>query len=157
MSTSKLTLEEQATNFATSTHIHEVRNNLNIIIKNLLDRGRDHDKSKLVDPEVEAFTRVTSRLSKLTYGSQEFNDCKKEIGDALIHHYSNNRHHPEHFKKGIDDMNIVDIVEMFCDWAASCKRHDDGNLHKSLEINADRFKMSPQLVKILENSVFLFE
>lgn len=152
----KLTPEEEATNFHTLTHIMKVRDNLDIIIKELLKRGQEHDQSKLVDPEVEAFTRVTHKLSGLTYGSPEFDACKKEIGPALTHHYANNRHHPEHFKNGIDDMNIIDITEMFCDWAASCKRHDDGNLNKSLEINGKRFSMVPQLVKILENSVFLF-
>ena len=152
-----LTLEEQATNFATLTHIMQVRNNLDTVVKLLLDRGKAHDASKLLDPEVEAFTRVTARLSALTYGSKEFNACKEEIAPALVHHYANNRHHPEHFKAGIDGMNLIDLIEMFCDWAASCKRHNDGNLNRSLEINTARFNMSPQLVKVLENSVHLFE
>jgi hypothetical protein len=36
--------------------------------------------------------------------------------------------------------------------------HNSGNIRKSIEINADRFKLSPQLVQILENTAdFLFE
>jgi hypothetical protein len=150
-------LEERATNFETMTHIHQVAANLNRIIKLLLDRGEEHDRTKLASPEVEAFTEVTHKLSASTYGSEEYNETKRMIAPALVHHYAKNRHHPEHYANGVDDMNIVDLVEMLCDWAASCKRHDDGNLRKSIEINGKRFNMSSQLVRILDNSIPLFE
>lgn len=152
-----LTLEQKATNYETSKHIHLVAKNLNTMVRELLTRGENHDLTKLDDPEVQLFTEYTPKLSGVTYGSPEFNQMKKEMGPALDHHYANNRHHPEHFKNGINDMTLVDIVEMFCDWAASCKRHNDGNLHKSIEINAGRFRMSDQLVKIFENTVELLE
>ena len=54
-------------------------------------------------------------------------------------------------------MNLVDIVEMFCDWKAATERHHDGNLHKSIEKNAVRFEMNAQLVKIFENTADLFD
>jgi hypothetical protein len=37
------------------------------------------------------------------------------MAPALKHHYENNRHHPEHFKNNIDDMNLIDLIEMLCD------------------------------------------
>ena len=52
----------------------------------------------------------------------------------------------------VNDMNLLDIVEMLCDWKAASERHNDGNIRKSIEINANRFGLSPQLVKILENT-----
>lgn len=30
-------------------------------------------------------------------------------------------------------MNLIDIVEMFCDWKAASERQLDGNLLKSIE------------------------
>lgn len=150
-------LEQLATNFKTTQHIMLVQKHIHIIVKQLLDRGLQHDQSKLAPPEVEAFTAETENLSALTYGSPEYSANLVKIQPALDHHYARNRHHPQHFKNGIDDMNLVDLVEMFSDWAASCQRHDDGNLRKSIEHNAKRFNMSPQLVKILENSMELFE
>ncbi len=125
---------------------------LNKVIHELLARSESHDQSKLCNPEVQTFTECTSKLAKFTYGSDEYNASLKEMAPALEHHYANNRHHPEHFKNGIDDMNIIDIVEMICDWKAASERHNDGNIRKSIEINANRFGMSPQLVKILENT-----
>jgi hypothetical protein len=52
-------------------------------------------------------------------------------------------------------MNLIDLVEMLCDWKAASERHNDGNIRKSIEINASRFTISPQLVKILENTADL--
>lgn len=153
----ELTLEEQACNFQTMRHIERVRDLLNTVVCEILKRGEKHDQSKLESPEVELFTQLTPQLAKTTYGSLEYNKAKAELSVALEHHYANNRHHPEHFKDGLDDMNLIDLLEMFCDWKASSERHNDGNIRKSIEHNADRFKMSPQLVKIFENSVEIFD
>lgn len=154
-----LNLEQQATNYETLLHIQLVAMQLNKVIKLLLDRGAMHDLSKLATPEVEAFTENTPKLAALTFGSPEYFAQLKDKGftDALSHHYANNRHHPQHFKNGIEDMNLVDLIEMFCDWNASSKRHLDGNLRKSIEVNATRFNINPQLVKILENSMDIFD
>ena len=150
-----LTIEERATNNDTFRHIERVRNLLNICVMELLRRGELHDQSKLEPPEVSVFTEFTARLATSTYGSEEYNSFKASMKPALDHHYAHNRHHPEHFKHGVDDMNLLDIVEMLCDWKAASERHNDGNIRRSIEINADRFKLSPQLVRILENTADL--
>lgn len=152
-----MTLEEQATNYITMQHIERVRNLLNIVIQELLLRGELHDQSKLQSPEVEAFTLKTKDLANTTFGSPEYEKNKKDIEIALKHHYARNRHHPEFHKNGIKDMNLIDLIEMLCDWKAASERHNDGNLRKSIEINGNRFNMSPDLIKIFENSVELLD
>lgn len=149
----ELTVDEQATNFVTMRHIERVRNLLNTCVRNLLYRGERHDQSKLEQPEVSEFTRLTPILKGLTYGSPEYDKSKEELADALAHHYANNRHHPEHFKRGIQDMNLLDLVEMFCDWKAASERHNDGNIRKSIAINADRYNFPTELVSIFENTI----
>ncbi len=152
---SGLTLEEKACNYETMRHIECVRNLVQHFVVELLKRAELHDQSKLDRPEVEAFTRLTPKLATCTYGSEEYEGYRKELGAALEHHYAKNSHHPEHFKNGIDDMNLVDILELFCDWKAASARHNDGNILKSIEKNAGRFHMSPQLVRIFENTARL--
>lgn len=154
-----LTLEEQATNFETVKHIQLVQSLLNRVVKALLDRGEKHDQSKLVHPEVGPFTELTKRLAGLTFGTPEYEANRKDpiLKPALDHHYAHNRHHPQHFKNGIEDMNLIDVIEMLCDWKASSTRHNDGNLRKSIEYNANFFGISPQLVKIMENTVELLD
>lgn len=148
---------EKITNYETLKHIENVKKCLDIIIVELLKRGEEHDKSKLDSPELELFTKVTHQLNGCSYNSDEYKQFLKELKPALDHHYSRNKHHPEHFKNGIDDMDIIDLIEMLADWKSSTLRHQDGNLRKSIEINRERFQMSQQLINILENSIGLFD
>ena len=148
-----LTLEQQACNADTREHIARVQQLLNKVAIALLQRGEIHDQSKLKTPEVEVFTVYTPLLATTVYGSAEGERIKKEMASCLEHHYANNRHHPQHFKNGIEDMDLIDIVEMYCDWKASSERHNTGNIRKSIEINANKFGMPPMLVKIFENTV----
>ena len=152
-----LSTEEKATNYDTFRHIERVRNLLNSCAVELLNRGEAHDQSKLESPEVEVFTEMTSKLKTSEYGSEEYKGFLAQMKPALEHHYARNSHHPEHYKNGVNDMNLFDVIEMLVDWKAASERHDTGNIRKSIELNANRFSMSPQLTKILENTAsFLF-
>lgn len=140
-------------------HIRDVHRNINVIIRELSRRADHHDDSKLEEPEIEHFDEATPRLSSLVYGSEEYfeNLANMDISPGLEHHYCNNRHHPQHFKNGINDMNLVDLLEMYCDWYASTKRNKGGNIRKSIEVNAKRFGINKQLVKIFENTIEVFD
>lgn len=141
----------------TIKHIEKVRKYIGIFLKKLYYRGIEHDKQKLSEPEVNVFAEYTPKLSKSTYGSEDYQKFLTEMKPALEHHYANCRHHPEHFTNGIEDMNLVDIVEMFCDWKAASLRQNDGNLLKSIETNVARFGCNEQLKKILINTAELFD
>lgn len=141
----------------TIKHIEKVRKYIRIFTDTLVTRAVRHDRTKLESPEVEVFAEFTPKLAGSTYGSEEYNGFLKEMNVALQHHYASNRHHPEHFTKGIEDMTLVDIVEMLCDWKAASLRQNDGNLLKSIEINAARFGYDDQLKKIFINTAKLFD
>ena len=143
--------------YDTLKHILRVRDLMNVLVKELLERGELHDLSKLESPEIEAFTEKGPQLKHLEFNSEEYNKCKRDIDEAIQHHYAHNRHHPEHFKNGIADMNLVDLLEMFVDWKASSERQHNGNLRKSIEINGARFNFPPLLVKIFENTMEVIE
>ena len=72
---------------------------------------------------------------------------------ALDHHYANNSHHPEHYKNGIMGMDLIDLIEMICDWKAATERNANGDIMKSIEINQKRFNYSDELKQILINTV----
>lgn len=139
--------------YDTRKHINRVGLYLAIFQGFLSNRADLHDASKLLPPEKETFDRVTPLLNDLTYGSDEYKETLASMQGALQHHYANNRHHPEHFEHGINDMNLIDVLEMLCDWKAASERHSDGDIYKSLEINRKRFGISDQLYQILKNTV----
>ncbi|MEG0166194.1 DUF5662 family protein [Anaerorhabdus sp.] len=140
----------------TIEHIAVFRTMIDNIIQELAFRHRDHDSSKLIEPEKDIFDEFTPKLANTTYGSDEYKEHLKGMGKALEHHYSANRHHPEHFENGIKDMDLVDIVEMLCDWKSASMRHNDGDVLKSIEINQQRFGYSDELKSILINTLKYF-
>lgn len=122
------------------------------LAKELLDRSTCHDRSKTQPPEVEVFNEFTPKLKTSTYGSDEYKSYLAAMGEGLAHHYAHNRHHPEFFPNGVDDMTLVDLIEMLADWKAATERHNDGDLARSLEIQRERFGLSDQLASILWNT-----
>lgn len=137
----------------TQEHIMKVGELLTKLQVKLEDRKRLHDHSKLKEPEKAIFDEFTPKLKDCTYGSDEYKGYLESMKIALDHHYTENRHHPEHFENGIQDMNIVDICEMIADWKAASLRHADGDIMKSIEINQKRFGYSDELKSILINTV----
>src|SRR5262245_62147834 len=137
----------------TALHILHVAKNVDEIIQNLDTRKREHDESKLKEPEKSMYDEFTPKLRDLTYGSDEYKQCLKDMGTALKVHYMKNTHHPEHFEKGVNGMSLLDVIEMLADWKAATARHADGDIQESLKINKERFGISDQLFEILQNTV----
>ena len=136
----------------TQAHIAEVQELLEEVIGGLRYRSAVHDRSKLEEPEKAMYDEFTPKLRELTYGSDEYKQCLADMGPALAHHYIANSHHPEHWPDGIRGMSLLDVVEMLVDWAAAVKRHDDGDLRRSITLNQSRFGYSTDLAEILLNT-----
>jgi hypothetical protein len=141
------------TELETRKHIQQVQELLMKVIHELTLRAQNHDSSKLEDPEKGVFEVYTPKLKNTTYGSDEYNEFLKEMKPALDNHYKKNRHHPEFHERGIDGMDLVDLIEMFCDWKAATLRHADGDMTRSIEHNQTRFGIDDQLKKILKNTM----
>ena len=169
----------------TLNHVITVRKYAGMLQNALFEQSLKHDKSKTEEPEKAIFDEFTPKLKYSTYGSDEYKSYLKEMKVALDHHYANNSHHPEHFKKyicngcfkeykempnscdvcgysqfqeepDISQMTLVDLCEMISDWKAATLRHNDGDILKSLEINQKRFRYSDELKQILANTVIKY-
>lgn len=167
----------------TLKHIQQVQGLLSFIQAEIEQRALVHDVSKLNAPEKELFDEFTPKLAALTYGSDEYKECLKQMGPALQHHYQNNSHHPEYYGykecdicferhpkehegrcktcnhgtftliPNVSGMTLLDVIEMLADWKAASLRHADGDFHKSLYINKERFGISDQLFQIILHTV----
>lgn len=163
----------------TYKHIRTVQCYLRDVIKELLQRQIEHDESKLHSPEVEIFDEFTPKLADSTYGSDEYKSYLAGMKPALDHHYLMNSHHPEHYSFTVCDqcgqtdaepctcggprtekcdvgrMNLIDLIEMLCDWKAATLRHKNGDLSRSIDINQKRFGYSDEMKSILHNTARL--
>lgn len=137
----------------TKAHIAKVAGFMNTLVVDLINRAVNHDASKLSDPEFPVFCKYTPLLKSSVYGSADYKQLLSEMAPALEHHYANNTHHPENHKDGWRDMNLMDLLEMVCDWMAAVQRHDNGSIKESLAINKKRFGLSDDIVKILESTI----
>ena len=136
----------------TKKHVQSVQEKINFFVSILLERSRVHDDSKFSDDEAPYFARSLSELKGLTYGSDEYKAALIKLKPALDHHYRVNSHHPEYYENKVEFMDLIDIIEMFCDWWAATERHEDGDLKKSIDINTERFDLSAQLSGILKQT-----
>ena len=117
-------------------------------------RGNEHDESKLGPEELPHYVATIDEFEKHPYGSDGYHKAKESLGPSVVHHYKHNRHHPEHFGGGIEEMNLVDLLEMLCDWKSANQNHPErpGNMAKSISLAVDKYKISPQLAKVLYNT-----
>lgn len=130
-------------------HRHRVFKHINKFSKLLKQRGVKHDMSKFEDIEFDAFENAEFNAS---YGTPEYDAQRNKVKDAIVHHYANNPHHIEHHPNSINDMNLIDLVEMLCDWIDASERNENDNIYKSLEINRIKYNMSDQVYNLLVNT-----
>ena len=55
---------------------------------------------------------MVPKLRELTFGSDEYKVALVGMGEGVKRHYAANRHYPEHYENGVNDMTLADIVEM---------------------------------------------
>jgi hypothetical protein len=140
----------------TLKHIFQVQGLLRQVIEDIGRRAGRHDRSKLEQPEKAIFDEFTPKLAGSTYGSPEYIGFLHDMGAALDHHYQVNDHHPEHFEGGIQEMDLVQLIEMLADWKAATLRHPDGDLMKSIEHNQDRFGFGADIFNMLVSTARRF-
>lgn len=81
-----------------------------ILVERLITMSMSHDNSKLKSPEIDILERPDI--------------TPEERKKFSTHHHKYNDHHPEHFKNGLRDMNLLNLIEMFCDWNAKTNARD---------------------------------
>lgn len=106
--------------FETDTKVHQAR--VSIILsklgRELIKRGKVHDNSKFQTPEKEIYSEYHDKLNSVAFASESYNYYLKQMKPAVDHHYQVNDHHPEHFKDGIVDMDLIQMLEMLADIVA---------------------------------------
>lgn len=121
------------------------------VIALLTRRAVEHDFSKFAPEEFGPYAKMLPRLEKTVYGTPENQACYDEVQPALEHHFAHNRHHPEHFPNGVNDMTLLDVLEMCCDWVAASQRTPGTPVR--LDLQRLRFQIDDQLYGIIVRTV----
>ncbi len=131
-------------------HIQGVQAWIRVVCNELMKRSVTHDESKLTDAEIhKSYEAYWDKKDKeIKWGTPEYYKHCEEFQDIIDLHRQGNRHHPEFHANGIKDMDLIDVVEMFCDWRAS---GDD--IDFSIEHNAKKYGIENSILhEILKNT-----
>lgn len=152
-------IDHDKMNFIHHTRAHRegVQRIMNFVTFMIDTRAATHDASKQEEPELTKFSEVLATSRPAAYGTPEYAKTKARLGDALVHHYQVNRHHPEHFANGMRGMHLIDLIEWLADCYQAASRHPADNPVKSIAANQKRFKFSDDLASILVNTCALFQ
>lgn len=123
----------------------------------LWKRGDSHDDSKLEEPEFSGYAENFISEEKRDPESEEYQECREKLEETITIHHRKNRHHPEFFGNGIKGMTLIDICELLCDWVATTRIQDKGNLRITIERNREKYKFSKELEQILLNTLELLD
>ena len=134
-------------------HIERVYKHLQAFAAILENRGRVHDASKLQEPELSMWKKMDEE-PRYKFGTPEYIDKMKRWKAVFDHHYKCNRHHPEHFEFGIQDMNLVDIVELLADWIGYKDKISYSEASKMIESQCKRFGIENDVLRdVLMNTL----
>ena len=78
---------------------------------------------------------------------------EKEAAEALMSTAKFMRATADQQEAQVNGMSLLDLLEMLLDWKAASERmQGGGDIIKSIEINTERFSLSPQTVNFLKNT-----
>lgn len=98
-------------------HQQKVQKNAHLLCSELIKRADEHDKSKLEEPELTGWEEM-DKEPRYEYGTEEYFEKQERYRWVFQHHYLNNKHHPEYWRGFLCDMDLIDVLEMICDWAS---------------------------------------
>ena len=93
------------------------------------------------------------REPRYQYGTKEYYDKMNRWKKFFIHHYAQNRHHPDHYSNGIDDMNLIDVAEFLADIVSYYEVLQAHDGEKVLNDQEKRFQINGQLRNVLSNTL----
>ena len=151
--------QEQKTQEVINAHKLRVFQLMAKLSQEVIRRGYDHDMTKFDAVEFPYYSEAIDDFEKHPFGTDGYKKAKESLGEAVKHHYAHNRHHPEHFPDGIKGMNLIDLLEMLCDWKSATQNHPEkpGDLKKSIAWATEKYNISPELVQILYNTARDYE
>lgn len=138
---------------STYEHVADVQALLLGISAELARRAMVHDASKLQSTERAAWDVMRPAVDAAEHDSPEYHALLAEMQPTLDHHFARNSHHPEHHAAGILGMDMLDLIEMVCDWIAASRRDGKALVPYIRGGASRRFEIPEALAELMVRSV----
>lgn len=142
---------DSSTSSYTLEHINRVKAKMEFFASVLATRGANHDSSKLKEPEYSGWLAM-DKEPRYPYGSKKYYDKMFRYKEVLEHHYSINSHHPEHFEDPSSQMDLIDLIEMLCDWFSYSNDISWLEGYNTINSQCARFKLNDTIKHLLLNT-----
>lgn len=137
----------------TLMHVAEVQERLEDMIHDLRKRGLCHDRTKFQELEFDTFCRTRPRFKGVKFGTPDYDAVVEEAREAVEHHHHHNRHHTTYYDGGIEDMNLLDVLEMLADWRAAARRSKGQSFEESLPKAFERYNVPEVLREMIGRTI----
>ncbi len=122
------------------------------VINELIHRALTHDASKFTTQQLRDNLVTLPDKWKIQeaghgYHSPEQGEHRKRFAQEIHRHRSAHPHHPEHFGNDVNKMNLIDLMEMLCDWYVASP-----DIDQSIHENSRDYKIDPHISQILKNT-----
>lgn len=122
------------------------------VIQELIARALTHDASKFTTQELkDNLVTLPDKWGLLAeghgYHSPEQEQHRARFTAEIARHRKAHRHHPEYHADGVNDMDLIDLIEMICDWYVSAP-----DIDQSIRKNSEDYEIDPHISRILENT-----
>ena len=144
--------------FMHRTHVDSLMRN---VANEIRKRGKLHDVSKLSGIEFsfgEMYFDGYIKANKYYATVPDVNEYNKNMAPAFAEHYKHNDHHVEHFKKGLPDMNLLQLTEFLCDEFAYMRERGYVKYEciEEIERRLSSYGASEDLISIAKNTIAYF-
>ena len=129
-----------------------VQDKLSTVARELISRGRTHDNSALGSPEIEVYHRFFSEYRKYKIGDPRKDEVFAQMAEAIGHHFQYNDHHPEHFENGINDMDLIQLMQFTAD-IMSWSEQEQVDIFEILPMIRDKCGMVDQVYNLICNTI----
>lgn len=122
-------------------HIDNVNKSCQILGERLIERGEVDLGHNLI---ANGLCHDNSKFYGVEWKYLHDDADKDKFQDALFHHTTLNKHHPEAWSGGIQEMNRLYVAEMVCDWQARASEFGIDLRVWIREKATKRYHMAPQ-------------
>ena len=129
-----------------------VQDKLSTVARELISRGRTHDNSALGSPEIEVYHRFFLEYQKYKIGDPRKDEVFTQMAEAIGHHFQYNDHHPEHFENGINDMDLIRLMQFTAD-IMSWSEQEQIDIFEILPMIRDKCGMTDQVYNLICNTI----
>ncbi len=140
-------------------HQGHIKNNMDILIDDLVKRRDEHDMDKLTNPLIfDVYDRHFAILKTIDYGTDEYYNYEREHFDQAHQLHAQTPHHFYSHRYQGPEPNLIDLLEAIVDiYSSNVQYSNDPSLEYVLGVIKDKGIVETDLEQLVYNTLKLLK